>query len=134
MKTWEMVKELTEHPEKKFKSIHEDQSIAPTFAVVEIGGIMFKNSLGESTALYYIGSDWRWEEVKEPVKEPVTFMEVLEAVDESEGDILLTIENEDYEEKIKSETLDVILARLANAHLDTGVASILLNSKWYIEE
>lgn len=42
------------------------------------GGILFKNSLGDSTALYYIGFDWIWEEVKQPV----TFMEAVKAFDE----------------------------------------------------
>lgn len=123
MKTWEMIKKLTENPEKKFKSVHEDKSIAPTFAVVEDGWILYKSVLGRSTALYGIGFDWRWEEAKEPVTWEEAFKAGLEGNKiKPEGQHLTFL---DYE------SLDYVILCLAER--PSSYKKIMLD-KWYIED
>lgn len=129
LKTREMVTELAKNPEKEFINIHPVHA-TPTHALIENDVVFFRGSLGDPTSLYYIGLDWEWEEFKKPV----AFMEALEKVSESEGDILWTIKSDEPYVEIKSETLDVILARLGNEFLDTGLAYVLLNSEFYTED
>lgn len=67
MKLEDAIKELKENPEKEFKSVPVNEWEASYYAVMEDNTLLFKNSLGKSTALYFIDFDWEWEEVKEPV-------------------------------------------------------------------
>ncbi|MCR2045521.1 hypothetical protein NSA23_15575 [Anaerosalibacter massiliensis] len=106
----------------------------------QLGGEMFQGEFGisndvseetierEARQEAFNCIEWGYEEVKEPV----SFMEVLEAIDISERDILLTIKNDLYDIEMKNATLDTILVNLAIEYLDTGVANILLNSEWFI--
>lgn len=74
MKTWEMVKELTENPEKKFTYIGDGEigmveNIGGAILVTEINS----NPINETLKLnsFTIGLDWR------EVKEPVSFMRAV---------------------------------------------------------
>lgn len=120
MKTWEMIKELTENPKKKFRLIDNESDIKVTCSVGEI-----RWTGGDGL---YIDDEW------EEVKEPVDFMEVLKRIEDSDGDIRLMLINDLYEVEIKNKTFDKVLYHLSIDYLDTSIADILLNGKWYIED
>ena len=72
MKTWEMIKELTEHPKKKFKAINENRQI-------EIHGDTLINSFSMTNFIITTKNlNWKWEEVREPVTWKEAFKAGLE--------------------------------------------------------
>lgn len=66
MKTWEMIKELTENPDKKFRRVGEDRElyvgVYNNFVAWE--GDYALETGGEPFEIY---TDLEWEEVKQPV-------------------------------------------------------------------
>lgn len=121
MKTWEMIKALTGNPKKKFKNQYGEE-----IRVLADNDLFFDGVDGHN----YISITDEWEEVKEPVD----FMEVLKRIKDSDGDIRLMLINDLYEVEIKNKTFDKVLYHLSIDYLDTSIADILLNGKWYIEE
>ena len=121
MKTWEMIKELTENPEKKFKE--------KSFGQVE----MFKGYLVQSSNMdiIVINKDIlekEWEEVKEPV----SFIDVLR----SGKKVMIKHQDIDGELSYMSETyndIDDVMYNISNYFTAEGVREILLNGEWYIE-
>lgn len=71
MKTWEMIKELTENPEKKFKSISGRYGDRVAF-VNGFECIVQEDKYGNAIPSIVIHREW------EEVKEPVGFIELLE--------------------------------------------------------
>ena len=127
MKTWEVIKALTEKPYKKFRSTNE--SLVTEIYVNEKGCIeLYYPGLKVGSNNLKLDTDW------EEVKEPVDFMEVLKRIKDSDGDIRLMLINDLYEVEIKNKTFDKVLYNLSIDYLDTSIADILLNGKWYIEE
>lgn len=118
-----MIKEITENPEKKFKE--------KSFGQVEIfeGELVWSSNM-DIVIISEVVLGMEWEEVKEPVD----FMEVLKRIEDSDGDIRLMLINDLYGVEIKNKTFDKVLYNLSIDYLDTSIADILLNSKWYIEE
>lgn len=118
MKTWEMIKELTEDPEKVFIS-NKNRRIE----VLPDGYLYFPEEDDN-----YIDLFGEWEEGKKPVD----FMKLLSIV-KSNGDF----SNVDfhYEDEVFKEcNLYYILRELAEKCTDDReLAHYVLNGKWYIE-
>ena len=130
MKTWEMIKELTENPEKKFKVKNAEGTVGITDKRLQWIDGTYIDSNEDLIINEIVLHDLEWEEVKEPVD----FMEVLKRIEDSDGDIRLMLINDLYEVEIKNKTFDKVLYNLSIDYLDTSIADILLNGKWYIEE
>ncbi len=122
MKLYDVMKKWATDPDERFYCYQTDE-------IWRLEGNDMMNEENEIRVVNKYTLNFNFKEIKEPA----TFMEVLKTVDESEGDILWTVKNEEWEEEIEAETLDVILSKLADNHLDTGLADILLKSDWYIE-
>ena len=96
MKTWEMIKELTENPGKKFT-----YNGGRTYLIMEDGMIVWKgeHQRGQEFAIGYVDKRERdWEEVKTPV----TFMEAFEALRDYEKNIycILNGKKHSYKENV----------------------------------
>ncbi len=128
MKLEEMIKELKENPEKKFKSIPLHGLEASTFAIMIEGKIFFRNKHNDSVSLYYIDLDWEWEEVKEPV----SFMKLLQEI---KKDRILRFS---YKNKAQSYNfegdLEDFLFEISDTFTNEYIAKILLEGKFYIED
>ena len=120
MKTWEMIKELIETPEKKFVN---------TFGHVvkhsKTKGLVFSRP----KSLTHISLNDEWEEVKEPI----SFMRAVESGkrikvehDFIDGDI-------DYLGE-KYVFLDILLWELGEKLSDDGVRDVIMDGKFYIED
>ena len=116
MKTWEMIKELTENPEKKFKE--------KSFGQVE----MFKGYLVQSSNMdiIVINKDIlekEWEEVKEPVTWKEAFEAGLNGKKIKPKGQFLTYNN--------FESIDYAIAYLAAR---PGYYKKIMLDDWYIED
>lgn len=69
MKTWEMIKELTENPKKKFELIGDGSIVS-----LKLGFIVWESNLQSPK----MNTFDEWEEVKQPV----SFMEAMKAFEE----------------------------------------------------
>lgn len=125
MKTWEMIKELTDNPGKKFKSNSRDKTIIAT--ANKSDGIDFLDLY--NCQLANIGLDREWEEVKEPL----SFIELLEVV-KKKYDTDITFENNRHEVSFERNSLEYILSILSDRWDSQEIADILLNSEFYIED
>lgn len=73
MKTWEMIKELTEHPERKYKQATAD---VPAKAFIdELGLLKFEHDSGIKFSPFL---NEEWEEVIEPVDFITAYQDCLE--------------------------------------------------------
>ncbi|MBU5424972.1 hypothetical protein KQI41_01000 [Tissierella pigra] len=126
MKTWEMIKELTENPKKKFVS---DKGLpCEIIAYVNtINVLTFKYKDGEISRGMFIGREW------EEVKEPLSFIEVLKAIEEGVPSYL-SLESETSDVGYENWALDEMLADLTDCFGSDEIADILLNSKFYIND
>lgn len=116
MKTWEMIKELTEHPEKKFKRSEwkDDNHIETDF----FGRVI--NEDREPPAIY-VGDDW------EEIIEPVDFMTAVKSGKR------VRVEHSVYDTPSNYKSLDLTLVQIAHGRGPDTVRDIILNVKWYIE-
>ena len=125
METLEMVKKLIENPEKKYVS--EKNTTCEMIAHIKHGCLFMENtSSGEMTS---VALNREWEEVKEPV----SFMEALELIKSGKIDRktpFTLVGKPGYER----ERLDNILERLTDDYYADGIAKILLEGKFYIED
>ncbi len=129
MKTWEVIKELTKNPNKKF-TYKEAQD--GSYITVEDGLIVWRGDFqrGQSALMGYVGEkDYDWEEVKEPL----SFIEVLEVV-KDRSYAYVTLENQKHRITFEEDSLDVILSELSASWESGEIADILLNSKFYISD
>ncbi len=136
MKTWEMIKELTENPEKEFASravgIFAEQKAymiideygEPTIRIVNV-------ETGNSIRSHHISREWG--EIKE-IKEPVSFMEAIE----SSKRIMVRHEliKSEYVKELseKYHMMPIIMYKLSGEFSTKGLSDIILNGKWYIED
>lgn len=120
MKTWEMIKELTENPNKKFVNAfgHIVEHSKPK-------GIVFS----KPKSLTHISLNDEWEEIKEPV----SFIKAVESGkkikvehDFIDGDI-------DYLEE-NYVSLDEMFWELGENLSGDGVRDVITNGKFYIED
>lgn len=128
MKTWQMIKELTENPEKKFR-----RKEANSYVTVEDGKIVWRGEFqnGQEMAIGFIDErDCEWEEVKEPV----SFAEVLEQVSKSKTEVLITIKHPQLDTLYSKVPFGWIANRLFRDFKDDKqIAKILQTSEFYIE-
>ena len=128
MKTWEMIKELTENPNKKFKAINSNYPNDGTSILTSVinGDIVFeKENIGTLTMISL-------ETIYKEVKEPVNFMEVLERVSNNLH-TRITLHDEARERTYAVRSLSGILRDLDEEFDSREIAKILLEGKWYIE-
>ena len=129
MRTWEMIKELTENPNKKFKydTGHENGIVA-----VEEGDIKLISVNGEKQSknlpLHYGFMNQNWEEVKEPVD----FMEVVQALDRGKT-IYVVFQGYKNTFSPKGNQTDwgVAMKQHQGYAIDT---EFILYGEWYIED
>ena len=122
MKTWEMIKALTENPEKKFKG-----KILGQAELYE--GILVWSSSMEDVVISNTLLKMEWEEVKEPV----SFIEAVESEKK------IRVEHEYLDGSLETLTtnyhgIDDVLYTIGNCFDGDGVRDIILNGKWYIED
>lgn len=126
MKTWEMIKELTDNPKKKFvsdKGHKDNEMIAERLQQ----NIVFKYT-NKHTNVDCIATTREWEEVEEP-EEPVTFMEIGKSRDiRVEHDLILECDQSTF--RNTREMLQFLVKTFAN----TGLVEILTEGKFYIKE
>lgn len=120
MKTWEMIKELTEHPNKSFK-LKGEKNIVYSSDLDSEGKI-------ELDQVDFITIYDQWEE---EVKEPVTFIDVVRAA--KEGNRVGLNFNRFGINCTKWELRDLMID-LGEDFEDEELAEIILNGKWYIED
>ncbi|OZV10758.1 hypothetical protein CIW83_18225 [Tissierella sp. P1] len=126
MKTWEVIKELTENPNKKFR-----RKELNSYVTVEGGMIVWRGEFqrGQKMEIGFIDKrDSEWEEVKEPVN----FMEVLERVSNNLH-TRISLHDEARERIYAVRSLSGILRDLDEEFDSREIAKILLEGKWYIE-
>jgi len=131
--TRSMIKELTENPEKKFickGQIGEGYVSVKNNAVVWLG----KGQVGQSLTINHLQSG-EWEEVKEPV----TFMKVLERVTKAYVTKAHFIEIE-VEHKLHSgkhnnlsDLLDALVNEIGYELGSDAIAKVLTEGKFYID-
>ncbi|WP_042683145.1 hypothetical protein [Anaerosalibacter massiliensis] len=120
MKTWEMIKELTENPKKKFirkGQIDKSYVSVRNNAVVWLG----EKQVGQSLSLSHL-QNAEWEEVKEPVD----FMTAVK----SGKEISVEYSGASYKEL----SLANMLYELQRDFSDKTIRQIILNGKFYIED
>lgn len=115
METWEMIKELTEKPEKEFKRVSD--------------GLVMRNlhnSFYWDSGHKFFSPFDKWEEVKEPI----SFMEVVKS---GKG---FTVRHELIQRKSDFENLDLcdFILELADIFYPEQIQEILLEGKFYIED
>ena len=119
MKTWEMIKELTEHPNKSFK-LKGEKNIVYSSDLQSEGKI-------ELDQVDFITIYDEWEEVKNAVN----FIEVVKAA--KEGNRVGLNFNRFGINYTKWELRDLMID-LGEGFEDEELAEIILNGKWYIED
>jgi len=136
MKTWEMIKELTENPEKEFicksKGIFAEQKAY--FYIDEYGEESIKivnNETGNAIKKHHTNREW--EEVAE-VKEPVDFMAAVES--SKRVRVEHPYISQPYEKSELSrdyQYLGAILDILSAAWGEDEIRKIILEGDWYIQ-
>ena len=123
MKTWEMIKALTENPEKKFKG-----KILGQAELYE--GILVWSSSMEDVVISNTLLKMEWEEVKEPVN----FMDVVR--ESNNKSIRFEVEHDLFIDHATDRkfTLSVFLDYISHEYISSDAADILLNGKFYIED
>lgn len=127
MKTWEMIKELTENPNKKFTY---DRATKGSYATVVHGNVVWqgKDRKGQPVAIAVNKDDW------EEIKNPISFMEAVKSgkLIRLEGPIKYHIENY-YDFYKHYHFIDDFLIRLCNDFSPSEVQEILISGEFYIE-
>ncbi len=118
MKTWEMIKELTENPEKIFRNQNGEG-----ISVLSGNELYFDDGYKN----IYLCDEW------EEVKESVSFIDALR----SGKKVMIKHQDLDGELSYMSETyneIDDVMYNISNYFTAEGVREILLNGEWYIED
>lgn len=126
MKAWEMIKELTENPEKKF--ITPSGSIPGAYVSSRDGKVVWEGQ-GQYGQELIVNLDDEWEELKEPV----SFMELLQEV---KMDHNLTFRYESFPEinfSFKGK-LYKFLCQIGSEFASVDVARLLTEGRFYIED
>ena len=116
MKTWEMIKELTENPEKRFG--REDGLIVGT----DDCGLLHWES-----GRRYLSIDDKWEEVRKSV----LFIEVVIAAKKGNR---VGLDYDKFSLEFAKWELGDLLIALAEDFVNEDLAEIILKGKWYIED
>ena len=111
MKTWEMIKELTENPGQKFKRVGGELEIS----------VDIDDNLNWKSGYSPLNIYEEWEEVKQPV----SFMEAVESGKR------IKLEHEDDGEKYV--TLDYFLASISGRFMQRELRDLLLRGTFYIK-
>lgn len=126
LKTWEMIKNLSENPNKKFISNYTKDN----YYIAEVNNeILSIVDSYNNKPIILISLKREWEEVKKPV----SFMDVLIQAKKDNAK-LFTIKNPAHDVNLIKQPLYFILSYLSTTCTDDLLADILLNSVWYIED
>lgn len=121
MKTWEMIKALTENPKKKFKSKCSNRTNVKVNGVLNVVWEEGKLDGEELT----VALDAEWEEIQQPVP----FMEAIEAYHNKKT---IRCESEDFDTRYYNPV--VYIGAVIKDTTGIGITSHeILNGKWYIE-
>ena len=112
MKTWEMIKELTENPEKKFKRVGDELEVS----LDSDNSLLWKSG----HAPFNINHVWK------EVKEPVDFMTAFKAWYDDKKTIIV-------ETEFKGEVIMASIFEGCNEYAEFG-AGLIAEGKWYIED
>ena len=112
MNTWQMIKELTENPNKEFVRKTDGLHIKTN----EDGELIWDNGY------QFMRTDHEWEELKQSVD----FMTAIQ----SEKPMSVAFSGT----KIKKETLANMLYRLQENYSDRAIKQIIVYGNWYIED
>ena len=129
MKTWEMIKELTENPKKEFV-LKNDRRVN---VFMTVGGEVCYEVDGCDIVKLLKLDGWLLKQEWEEVKKPVGFMDVLKQAKKDNAK-LFTIKNPEHDVNFTKQPLYFILSYLSSTCTDDLLADILLNSEWYIED
>ncbi|WP_353097710.1 hypothetical protein [Tissierella praeacuta] len=130
MKTWEMIKELSENPEKKFKAINNNYPNDENSIITSVGNgdIVFEKANTGILAVISLGT------VYEEVKEPVSFIEAVKALNSGKTIYVKHGEEFEYTEMFSpagSQTdWGYAMKQQQGYAIDTG---LILYGEWYIE-
>ena len=126
MRTWEMIKELMENPNKEFSIKLRISQIA---YVSVSGNVRIRNINRESKPLELTRQilDEKWEEVRRPVD----FMTVAKAVKEGKE---VGLKYDGFSLGFTKWELRDLLIDLGQNYEDEDLAEIILKGKWYIED
>ena len=128
MKTWQMIKELTENPDKKFRRVGEDREL---YVGVHNNFVAWEGDYALETGgeTFEIYTDLEWDEVKKPVD----FMTAIKAL--NGGKVIYAIRADGYREVFnpagKQTDWGVAVKQSQGYAVDTET---ILYSKWYIED
>lgn len=122
MKTWQMIKELTENPCKRFKNFDNEHLRA--WVEFSTGSIKFENT--SQMCKINPSTEWEWEEVKEPV----TWQEAFEASINGKK-ITIEYENKTYEQESFLKIGCLSLGKTSSYGFDR---KMLTEGTWYIED
>lgn len=128
MKTWEMIKELTENPEKKFKVKNAEGTVGITDKRLQWIDGTYIDSNEDLIINEIVLHDLEWEEVKEPV----SFIEALKSCKR------VSVEHPNlFDMPViykKNASIATVINYIFESYSDALVREIILNGKWYIED
>lgn len=122
METWEMIKELTENPNKKFISkIDSSRPEEKRVAYIDGRVVVFENHNGH----IFINDEW------EEIKQPVSFLEAMDEINYNHNK-RLKVEHRPSGITTNFMFLHEILEYLSKFS-NLATPEVILNGKWYIE-
>lgn len=127
MKTWEMIKELTENPNKKFTY---DRATKGSYATVVHGNVVWqgKEQKEQVVAISVNKDDW------EEIKNPVSFMEAVKSGQPLRVDDPIVNKTHDYYDfYMDYQYINDLLWRLSNDFSHEDIRCILTDGEFYIE-
>lgn len=125
MKTWEIIKELTENPGKKF---HVKDNKHLIVNIKATGAIDFRNV--SQNRDYNPSIEWEWEEIKEPM----TFMDAVQTGRYIKSvDPIITKASSGYDFYEGYQSLSDFLYRLGNDFSSKEIRCILFDAEFYVE-
>lgn len=127
LETWEMVKKLTEYPNKKFKDI--DGMNKDSYVTVSDGVIIWLGEGQEGQKMSVSMDKCKWEEINDSI----TFIEVLEIV-KGNNFTNITLQYDELNIHVTGKSLDWILRELGDRLASATISKILLEGEFYITE
>ena len=124
MKTWEMIKELTENPSKRFTY---DTAAKGSYVTIKNRTASWHGPGQDGQILSVNIANEGWEEFKSPV----SFMEAVKAQKPIRVEHDITDGDEELDVYLE---LDYFLECLAGNWYECEVRDVLLNGKFYIED
>lgn len=128
MKTWEMIKELTENPNKRFRSL-TDSSRREERKIAKSDGKVLIHINDGSRLVVYLNEEW------EEVKQPVSFMEAVASGKKIKAKgFVQTVKMENVSRFQSYLSLEGFLKELTNTFSSYHIRQVLTDCEFYIED